>query len=69
MDYIHVKTGNVYQVLGTVVNATNGENDGQTMIMYRRKSDPRFKMQIELDTTYVREVSEFNEKFIKKENE
>lgn len=49
------KTGKVYYHLGEVVNATN-ENDGQKMVIYREKTN--------CDSyTFVREKSEFFEKF------
>ena len=54
--YKHKKTGKIYQVGGgiKVLNTTNAQ-DGQEMVMY---VDPNKPFQI-----YVREISEFKEKF------
>ena len=53
----HKKTGHIYCVKGMCSNCTNGEHDGETMVIYRREShcidDPLF----------VRNVDEFLEKF------
>ena len=50
--YKHKKTGNIYYVFDyDLINATNA-NEGQEMIFYAR-----------LGKFYVREKSEFNEKF------
>lgn len=48
---LHKKTGNVYEVLGEVINATNAQS-GQKMFLYSR--DGKY---------YVREVEEFGTKF------
>ncbi|MDZ4726133.1 MAG: hypothetical protein SH817_08245 [Leptospira sp.] len=48
----HNKTGNIYRVIGEAKNCTNGENDGQRMILYTFE-----------DLIFVREKSEFLEKF------
>ena len=51
-NFIHKKTGNVYEVVcNNVVNATNGF-EGQLMTMYMRRKK-----------IYVREEKEFNDKF------
>lgn len=53
--FIHRKTGNKYVVVGECLNCTNAQ-DGQEMVIYSR--DGR---------TFVRERSEFLEKFIQEE--
>ena len=50
--YRNKKTGNVYEVIGNAINATN-TNDGQIMVMYKNDSGEIF----------VREKKEFYEKF------
>jgi hypothetical protein len=51
----HIKTGNIYLVLGNSINCTNAQ-DGQMMIRYMELSfDPRLE--------FVRLESEFVEKF------
>lgn len=52
-DYRHTKTGNIYRVIGEVINATNGDQDGQEMVLYERNGG-----------TYVREAAEFRDRFI-----
>lgn len=47
------KTGNLYVVEGTTTNATNAQ-DGQKMVKYYSLDD---------NEPYVREISEFKEKF------
>ena len=56
--YIHIKSGKTYDVLDfEVINGTN-ENDGQVMVLYRGpKKDGRG------NGLFVREISEFHEKF------
>ena len=53
----HKKTGHIYCVIGVCSNCTNGEHDGETMVIYHREfcgiSGPLF----------VRNVDEFLEKF------
>lgn len=49
----HIKTGNIYVRLMEVINSTNGENDGQLMIVYESRANEKF----------VREKNEFLEKF------
>jgi hypothetical protein len=49
--YKHLKTGNVYFVVGQVVNATNGK-DNELMILYENEHG-----------RFVREESEFFKKF------
>lgn len=53
----HKKTGNIYCVIGVCINCTNGEHDGETMVLYHSEysglSGPLF----------VRNVDEFLEKF------
>jgi len=52
---VHIKTGNVYEILyEDIINATNAQ-DGQEMIMYKNKDGMIF----------VREKKEFFEKFRK----
>lgn len=51
MNYIHLKTGNIYQKIGEAINCTNAQ-DGQVMIIYKRD-----------DMTFVREKNEFEAKF------
>lgn len=52
-QWTHVKTGNQYTHLGHVINATNLQS-GQRMVLYERDGH-----------RYVREESEFLEKFTK----
>lgn len=52
-QYCYKKTGAVYNVIGKVRNCTNSQ-DGQMMIVYSRDGEE-----------YVREESEFFEKFVK----
>jgi len=62
MEYIHLKTGYVYEVL--TMDATNKTTpqDGQKMVIYiGEKKDGSNKKEI-----YVRELKEFNEKFTSK---
>lgn len=51
-DYRHTKTGNIYRVIGEAINATNGDQDGQVMVLYQRNGG-----------TYVREAVEFRDRF------
>ena len=62
MDYIHLKTGHVYEVLTpNAVNKTTPQ-DGQIMVIYiGERRDGSNKKEI-----YVRELNEFNEKFTPK---
>lgn len=53
--FIHKKTGNKYVVIGECLNCTNAQ-DGQEMVIYFRN-----------DLTFVREKTEFLEKFIQEE--
>jgi len=55
-EYKHLKTGNIYNVLveTTAINSTNAQ-DGQVMVLYENKDGKLF----------VREITEFNEKFEK----
>lgn len=48
----HKKTGNYYKVLGTVIDATNGREHHELMVLYERDG-----------ILYVRKKSEFLEKF------
>lgn len=48
----HNKSGKFYQILGEAKNCTNGENDGQAMVLYSHEGQ-----------TFVREKQEFYEKF------
>lgn len=54
---LHLKTGNEYRYLGEVINCTNGYED-QSMILYKKE---------DLHKLFVREKSEFFEKFEKME--
>ena len=57
MIYTHNKTGNVYEVLkDNVINATNGNQDGQKMILYKNIKGEWF----------IREYNEFHLKFTRK---
>lgn len=47
----HLKTGNIYEVLGEAIDSTNGHR-GQTMVIYQRDGK-----------TFVREAKEFMDKF------
>lgn len=51
--YRHLKTGNIYILVGIAINATNAQ-DGQGMILYTKEND---------SVTYAREENEFLEKF------
>lgn len=51
-NFIHIKTGNIYYVLGEAINSTN-DRDGQIIIIYSNKEGQVF----------VREKNEFLEKF------
>jgi len=51
--YKHLKTGNIYKVVGVAINATNAQDD-QAMVLYSREGDC---------ITYAREQDEFYEKF------
>jgi len=59
--YIHLKTGNEYKVLKTVVNATNAQS-GERMVLYARD------LGLDDNPWYVRSLTEFNEKFKVKES-
>ncbi|TGL61950.1 hypothetical protein EHQ58_04920 [Leptospira ognonensis] len=48
----HLKTGNLYEILGEAKNCTNGPTDGQTMMIYKNET-----------LVFVREKNEFYEKF------
>lgn len=54
------KTGNLYYKKGLVTNTTNGDQDGQVMVLY---------VSVVNGVNYVREFNEFNEKFTKVELE
>lgn len=49
--YKHNKTGNLYMVTGTAVNATNGPLNGTKMVKYESLTDGE---------EYVRDEAEFN---------
>jgi len=51
--YKNVKTGNIYKLLGVVINSTNAQ-DGQQMVMYQQEVGSQ---------VYVREYTEFYKKF------
>jgi hypothetical protein len=51
----HKKTGNIYYILGTAINCTN-KDDGQDMVVYTSETN-------ENSLLFVREATEFNEKF------
>jgi hypothetical protein len=53
---IHLKTGDVYVIKGTAIDATNGSEEGRLMVIYERN-----------DKTYVRDIREFILKFEIKE--
>jgi hypothetical protein len=52
MEYIHNKTGNVYEVIAEAIDATNSR-DGQIVIIYRNAKGEYF----------VRDKKEFLQKF------
>lgn len=60
MTYKHLKTGNLYTVLGIVTNCTNAA-DNQEMVLYKRLSATDCSSPLEF--CFVREKNEFNEKF------
>lgn len=47
----HIKTGNIYEVIGEAINATNA-NDGEIVVIYKKDTK-----------IFVREKKEFYEKF------
>lgn len=51
MEAIHLKTGNIYQVIDEAINATNA-NDGEIVVIYKKDGQ-----------LFVREKKEFYEKF------
>ncbi len=51
--FIHIKSGNLYTVVGSALNSTNGQPG--LLVIYICK-----------DGTFAREVNEFMEKFIRK---
>lgn len=53
--YTHVKTGNQYEVLHDATETTNGSREGRGVVVYRR---------IGQTAVYVREATEFHEKFV-----
>ena len=62
MDYVHLKTGHIYDVVSLdTINATNAQ-DGQRMVAYiGEKKDGSGKKSV-----FVREYSEFMTKFAPK---
>jgi len=62
MDYVHLRTGNVYDVVSLdTINKTDGQ-DGQQMVAYiGEKKDGSGKRGI-----FVREYKEFMTKFVPK---
>jgi hypothetical protein len=56
MKVKHLKTGNIYEVVGEAIDATNAHR-GQEVVIYRRDGQ-----------TYVREKGEFWQKFEKEPN-
>jgi len=64
----HKKTGHIYRVIGVCSNCTNGEHDGETMVLYRREfggiSVPLYRKFCGIPgPLFVRNVDEFLEKF------
>ncbi len=56
--FLHIKTGDTYEMLrDDVINCTNA-NDHQTMVLYKRDGYP--------DLIFVREKEEFYQKFKEK---
>lgn len=54
--FIHIKSGDIYTVIDrSITNATNGDADGQMMVLYHNKAGRLF----------VREQGEFAVKFRK----
>lgn len=51
MEVIHLKTGNIYELVGEAINATNA-NDGEIVVIYKKDGQ-----------LFVREKTEFYEKF------
>ena len=51
--YIHIKTGNIYDLLKTVINKSTSIDS--EMILYCKENN--------YNKLYVRNLSEFNEKF------
>ncbi|MCT4634487.1 MAG: hypothetical protein N4A76_17380 [Firmicutes bacterium] len=51
MKVVHLKTGNIYEVIGEAINATN-VNDGEIVVIYQKDGQ-----------MFVREKKEFYEKF------
>ena len=54
--YRHNKSGDTYCVLYTAINTTNGDNDGQILVVYmkQRAGHP-------IDKIYAREERQFHE--------
>jgi len=48
----HKKTGSHYRIIGTAVDATNGREENELMVLYERNGK-----------LFVRKLSEFREKF------
>lgn len=57
----HKKTGHIYCVIGVCSNCTNGEHDGETMIIYQREFCQNCSGLP--GPLFVRNVDEFLEKF------
>jgi hypothetical protein len=48
----HIKTGNIYRIITTAIDATNGPEEGRLVVVYERN-----------DKTFVRDLREFIIKF------
>jgi len=48
----NLKTGEIYVITGTAIDATNGSEEGRIMVIYERN-----------DKTFVRDIREFITKF------
>ena len=55
MEYKHLKTGNIYAMLGIGIDNSQGRK-GTKVAIYKPITKPT-------DKTYIRELDEFNEKF------
>ena len=48
----HIKTGNYYRIIGTAINADNGQEKAEPVVIYERD-----------EQLYTRSISEFKQKF------
>lgn len=58
--YLHNKTGKRYRLLAFAMNCTNGDQDGQPMVIYCDALDE--------SRIYARNVAEFEQKFTREQS-